>query len=147
MRDPGLAHPAGCLEGRSDFGHDGVKGTMEEQTKSAETSKAPTGDSGPPDTIRSKVIEVLKKVFDPEIPVNIYELGLIYLIECDPDGTVYIRMTLTSPACPVAGTLPPEVETRVREVDGVKSVKVDLVWEPPWEPGKMTEAARLQLGM
>ncbi|MCZ6670188.1 MAG: SUF system Fe-S cluster assembly protein [Acidobacteria bacterium] len=120
---------------------------MEEQTKSAETSKAPIGDSGPPDTIRSKVIEALQKVFDPEIPVNIYELGLIYLIECDPDGSVYIRMTLTSPACPVAGTLPPEVETRVREVDGVKSVKVDLVWEPPWEPGKMTEAARLQLGM
>ncbi len=124
-----------------------MRGTMEEQTKSAETSNAPDGDSGPPDPIRSKVIEVLQKVFDPEIPVNIYELGLIYLIECDPEGAVYIRMTLTSPSCPVAGTLPPEVETRVRSVAGVKSVKVDLVWEPPWEPGKMTEAARLQLGM
>lgn len=120
---------------------------MEEQTKSAETSKVPDDGSDPPDAIRSKVIEALQKVFDPEIPVNIYELGLVYLIECDPEGSVYIRMTLTSPACPVAGTLPPEVEARVRSVPGVKSVKVDLVWEPPWGPDKMTEAARLQLGI
>ena len=112
--------------------------------------KEPTGAPAPGEEnggVRGKIIEVLKTVFDPEIPVNIYELGLIYEIDIDPENAVSIRMTLTSPACPVAGTLPPEVETKVRGVDGVSKVKVDLVWEPPWEPSKMSEAARLKLNI
>jgi FeS assembly SUF system protein len=88
----------------------------------------------------------LRTCFDPEIPVNIYELGLIYDLSIDPAGAVNIEMTLTSPGCPVAGTLPKDVENKVRAVAGVGDVKVDLVWEPPWDPSRMTEAARLQLG-
>ncbi len=97
--------------------------------------------------LRERVVESLKTCYDPEIPVNIYELGLIYEIEIDPEGNSRILMTLTSPACPVAGTLPPEVEKKVGEVEGVQSSKVELVWDPPWTPERMTEAARLDLGM
>jgi FeS assembly SUF system protein len=97
--------------------------------------------------LRGKVIEVLETCYDPEIPVNIYELGLVYGIDINPSGEVAIQMTLTSPACPVAGSLPPEVENKVRNIEGVSSAKVEVVWEPPWTPEKMTEAARLQLGM
>lgn len=97
--------------------------------------------------VEAEVIKALKTCFDPEIPVNIYELGLIYGISVDPAGSVAIRMTLTSPACPVAGSLPPEVETKVKGVPGVTGAKVEVVWDPPWTPEKMSEAARLQLGM
>ncbi len=94
-----------------------------------------------------KIIEVLKACFDPEIPVNIYELGLVYGIDIDAQDNVLIRMTLTSPACPVAGSLPPDVESRVRNVEGVNDAKVEVTWEPPWTPEKMTDAAKLQLNM
>ena len=97
--------------------------------------------------LHEAVVGALRTVYDPEIPVNIFELGLIYDIEIDEEGSSNIRMTLTSPACPVAGTLPPEVEQKVGEVEGVKSSKVELVWDPPWSPEMMTEAARLELGM
>ncbi|MFQ5653764.1 MAG: SUF system Fe-S cluster assembly protein [Planctomycetota bacterium] len=97
--------------------------------------------------LRDDIVRALEEVYDPEIPVNIHELGLIYRIEIDDGGAAEIDMTLTSPACPVAGTLPGEVEQRVAAVPGVASVKVDLVWDPPWGPEMMTEAARLQLGM
>jgi FeS assembly SUF system protein len=97
--------------------------------------------------IRNRVIDVLKSCFDPEIPVNIYELGLIYDVAIDPAGAVEIRMTLTSPACPVAGSLPPEVQSKVGQVEGVSAAKVDVVWDPPWNPAMMSEAAKLQLGM
>lgn len=98
--------------------------------------------------LRESIVDVLKTCYDPEIPVNIYELGLIYDLDVDPEvGTVHIRMTLTSPACPVAGTLPVDVETKARAVPGVKDVKVELVWDPPWDPSRMSEAAMLQLGM
>jgi FeS assembly SUF system protein len=97
--------------------------------------------------LESKVIEVLRTCYDPEIPVNIHELGLVYGIDIDADGAVHIQMTLTSPACPVAGSLPPEVENKVSRIEGVSSAKVEVVWDPPWTPDKMTEAARLQLGM
>jgi FeS assembly SUF system protein len=93
------------------------------------------------------VIEVLRTVFDPEIPVNIYEMGLIYEIDVDAAGRVLVRMTLTSPGCPVAGSLMPEVERKIAAVPGVTDVVVELVWEPPWDPSRMTDAARLQLGM
>jgi len=96
--------------------------------------------------IQERVIEVLRTCYDPEIPVNIYELGLIYNIDVNPSGHVDIRMTLTSPACPVAGTLPPEVQQKVQSIIGVTSAKVDIVWDPAWTPEKMTEAAKLQLG-
>jgi len=94
-----------------------------------------------------KVIDVLKTCFDPEIPVNIYELGLIYNIDIDPKDLVTIRMTLTSPMCPVAETLPPNVEAKVRNVDGVSDARVEVTWEPPWGPDKMTDAAKLTLNM
>ncbi len=97
--------------------------------------------------IEAEVIEALRTCFDPEIPVNIYELGLIYDVKVDPSGVVAIRMTLTSPNCPAAQSLPAEVEAKARAVRGVTEAKVDVVWEPPWEPSKMSEAARLQLGM
>jgi len=97
--------------------------------------------------IEGKVIEALKQVYDPEIPVNIYELGLIYNIQVNPDDTVHVKMTLTAPACPVAGSLPGQVETQIETVPEVKSATVELVWDPPWSRDRMTEEALLQLGM
>jgi FeS assembly SUF system protein len=96
---------------------------------------------------RDRVLQALRSVHDPEIPVNIYDLGLIYGLDISPNGDVHIRMTLTSPACPVAGALPAQVEASVREVPGVQSVRAELVWDPPWTPDRMSEAARLQLNM
>jgi FeS assembly SUF system protein len=95
--------------------------------------------------LKSAVVDVLKTVYDPEIPVDIWELGLIYDLDVDEAGAVKIRMTLTSPMCPVAETLPPEVEAKARGVEGVSDVKLDLVWDPPWSPSMMSEAARLEL--
>jgi len=97
--------------------------------------------------IADQVVQQLKTVFDPEIPVDIYELGLIYKLKLDEDGSAAIRMTLTSPMCPAAEELPPEVESKARGVEGVTSVTLDLVWDPPWNPGMMSEAAKLELGM
>jgi FeS assembly SUF system protein len=110
---------------------------------------APAADLTPEQikTLEEEIIKVLCTCFDPEIPVNVYELGLIYDIDIRPSGAVGIRMTLTSPACPVAGSLPPEVEGKVRRVPGVASAKVDVVWDPPWTPKLMSEAAKLQLGL
>ena len=96
--------------------------------------------------IEADVIEALRSVYDPEIPVNIYELGLVYGIEVREDGRVEIRLTLTSPMCPVAGSLPPEVEAKVAALPGVKNSSVEVVWDPPWNPSMMSEAARLELG-
>jgi len=97
--------------------------------------------------LEKKVVDVLKTCYDPEIPVNIYELGLIYKVDVAPGGSVRVTMTLTSPMCPVAGSLPPEVESKIRNVPGVTDAKVDVVWEPPWTPAMMSEAAKLQLNM
>ncbi len=97
--------------------------------------------------LEAQVVEMLRSCFDPEIPVNIYDLGLIYDVKVEPSGAVEIRMTLTSPHCPVAQSLPAEVQAKVKEVPGVTEAKVDVVWEPPWDPAKMSEAAKLQLGM
>jgi FeS assembly SUF system protein len=96
--------------------------------------------------LNNKIVEVLKSCYDPEIPVNIYELGLIYGIKIDDESNVQIEMTLTSPMCPVAGSLPPEVETKISNIEGVKSSKVNVVWEPTWSMEMMSEAAKLQLG-
>ena len=97
--------------------------------------------------LKSKVIEEIKKIFDPEIPVNIYELGLIYKIEIDQKSKVNIDMTLTSPNCPVAESLPNEVKENIKKIDGVSDVDLNLVWEPPWDKDKMSEAARLELNI
>jgi FeS assembly SUF system protein len=97
--------------------------------------------------IEAQVQEVLRTCFDPEIPVNIYELGLIYDIHADSAGVVSIKMTLTSPHCPAAQSIPVEVESKVKEIPGVTAVTIDLVWDPPWDPSRMSEAARLQMGM
>jgi FeS assembly SUF system protein len=97
--------------------------------------------------IKERVVEMIHTVYDPEIPVDIYELGLIYEVESDDSGEVRIVMTLTSPMCPVAETLPPEVEAKARAVEGVTDVMLDLVWEPPWSPSMMSEAAKLELGL
>lgn len=97
--------------------------------------------------IRDRVIEILRTVYDPEIPVNIHELGMIYEVAVRPSNEVHVRMTLTSPMCPVAGTLPGEVECKVAAVEGVSAATVELVWEPPWNPSMMSEAARLQLNL
>jgi FeS assembly SUF system protein len=99
------------------------------------------------DTLRQRIVELMQSVYDPEIPVNIYELGMVYDIQVDAEGNATVSMTLTSPACPVAGSLPGEVEWRLGTLEGLKSAKVNLVWEPPWTPEKMSEAAKLQLGM
>jgi len=97
--------------------------------------------------IEAQVIEALRSCFDPEIPVNIYELGLVYDVKVSAEGEVTVQMTLTSPHCPAVQSLPAEIENKIKAVDGVTDVKIDLVWEPPWDPSKMSEAARLQLGM
>ena len=98
-------------------------------------------------TLRDQVIAALKKVYDPEMPVNIYELGLIYNCDVDTDGNVLLRMTLTAPNCPVAGTLPADAERAVRSVPGVAGVKLELTFDPPWTKERMSEAAKLALGI
>jgi FeS assembly SUF system protein len=97
--------------------------------------------------LKDEAIKVLQEIFDPEIPVNIYDLGLIYEVNADPGNNLQILMTLTSPSCPVAESLPGEVETKLKAIEGVASVKVDLTFEPPWNMELMTEAAKLELGM
>ena len=97
--------------------------------------------------IKEQVTEQIRTVYDPEIPVNIYELGLIYGVDVQPGGKVHLKMTLTSPACPVAGTLPPEVERKIKAIDGVTDCKVEVVWDPPWSIERMSEAARLELNI
>ncbi len=118
--------------------------------KTLAASPEPTTGDAPKlsaDEIENSVVEVLKTVFDPEIPVNIYELGLVYDVDVQESGEVKISMTLTSPACPVAGSLPGEVQAKVEKVPGVTKAEIDLVWEPAWNPSMMSEASRLQLGM
>ena len=98
-------------------------------------------------TLKDQIVAAFKKVYDPEMPVNIYELGLIYGLDVDPEGNVAIRMTLTAPNCPVAGILPGQVEQAARAVPGVKDVKLELTFDPPWSKDRMSEAAKLALGI
>ena len=102
----------------------------------------------PPGSIEARVIDVIKTCYDPEIPVDIFELGLIYDVQVTDDKVVEVSMTLTSPACPVAGTLPPEVQHKIKaQVEGIADVELDLVWDPPWNIDMMSDAAKLELGM
>jgi FeS assembly SUF system protein len=110
-----------------------------------EKPEEPAG--GPGSDLQASVVEVLKSVYDPEIPVDIYELGLIYGVDISEDGDATITMTLTTPHCPVAESLPNEVELRVLSVPGIRDAVVNLVWDPPWDPSKMSDEARLELGM
>jgi FeS assembly SUF system protein len=105
----------------------------------------PIGGAG--SDLQASVVEVLKSIYDPEIPVDIYELGLIYDVDISEDGDAAITMTLTTPHCPVAESLPNEVELRVLSVPGIRDAVVNLVWDPPWDPSKMSDEARLELGM
>ncbi|WP_419809765.1 SUF system Fe-S cluster assembly protein [Sphingomonas sp.] len=111
------------------------------QKPQAETSGEPGGQ------LYEQVIDALKEIYDPEIPVNIYELGLIYGVEVSEDGHAVVMMTLTTPHCPVAESMPAEVELRVAAVPGIATCEVNLVWDPPWDPAKMSDEARLELGM
>lgn len=108
-----------------------------------------SGEEGRPEGagLKAAVIDALRTVYDPEIPVNIYDLGLVYDLDVDEKGAVAIRMTLTAPGCPVAQTFPCTVECAVREVPGVTDVEVELVWDPPWTYDRMSDAVKLQLGM
>lgn len=120
--------------------------------KSATTAGSPAADQGEtqamtdPEKLREEVINVLRTVYDPEIPVNIYDLGLIYELTIDPPGVVNIKMTLTAPGCPAAGYLPNEVVMKVGQIPGVEDVRLELVWDPPWDMSRMSEEAKLQLG-
>jgi FeS assembly SUF system protein len=96
--------------------------------------------------LRARVIETLKTVYDPEIPVNIYELGLVYDLQVTPNGEVLVRMTLTAPNCPVAGILPNQVKQKILSIEGVTSASIDLVFDPPWDRGRMSDVAKLALG-
>ena len=135
--------PKARVEEATDSGHrqrDYLDGFLAQ--KPAET---PAGEPG--GNVYDGVIEALKEIFDPEIPVNIYDLGLIYGVDVTEDGHVVVTMTLTTPHCPVAESMPGEVELRVGAVPGVGDAQVNLVWDPPWDPQKMSDEAKLELGM
>jgi FeS assembly SUF system protein len=117
---------------------------MSESTRTEDTEATPTQDSA---QVETNVIAALRTIYDPEIPVNIYDLGLVYGLDVDAAGKVDIRMTLTAPACPVAETFPGTVEQRLYEVPGVTEVRVELVWEPPWSRDRLSEDAKLSLGL
>lgn len=115
--------------------------------QAAESTSAHQISSIEQNIIQAQVIEVLRTCFDPEIPVNIYELGLIYEVQVSDTANVKVIMTLTSPHCPAVQSLPREIEAKVKNVQGVAGVKIDLVWTPPWSPALMSDAAKLELGM
>lgn len=113
----------------------------------SQSTAAITADPAKTDELAPKVIEALKTVFDPEIPINIFEMGLIYDVIADASGLVGVKMTLTAPACPAAQSLPVEVRDKALTVEGVTDAKVEIVWDPPWTTDRMSDAAKLQLGM
>ncbi len=130
------------MDGSEDNGNQ--KSTVPNHTQICDEPEA-TGNGN--SNLRNDIIAALREVYDPEIPLNVYDLGLIYKISVRPNCDVSIDMTLTSPNCPVAGSLPGEVESAAQSVDGVGKVSVDLVWDPPWDMDRMGEAAKLQLGL
>ena len=128
--------PAEKLDRKKDY----LEGFLAQKPQT-ENPAAPGG------ALYESVIEALREIYDPEIPVNIYDLGLIYGVDVTPDADVVVTMTLTTPHCPVAESMPGEVELRVSSVPGVRDAEVSLVWDPPWDPTKMSDEARLELGM
>ena len=134
--DPDAEAPREKMERKRDY----LEGFLQKKPESV-------GAGEPGGELYEKVIAALKEIYDPEIPVNIYDLGLIYGVEVGPDSDVVVTMTLTTPHCPVAESMPGEVELRAASVPGVRDAEVNLVWDPPWSPEKMTDEARLELGM
>ncbi len=135
VADPDEA-PKDKLERKRDY----LEGFLQKQPEEP-------GAGGSGGALQRAVVDALKEIYDPEIPVNIYDLGLIYGVEATEDGDVVVTMTLTTPHCPVAESMPGEVELRAASVPGVRDAEVNLVWDPPWSPDKMTDEARLELGM
>jgi FeS assembly SUF system protein len=131
------ASPAETFERKRDY----LEGFLARQEPVESRAEAPGGD------LYEGVIDALKEIYDPEIPVNIYDLGLIYHVEITPEHHAKVQMTLTTPHCPVAESMPGEVELRVGSVPGVGHAEVELVWDPPWDPQKMSDEAKLELGM
>ena len=130
----------------------GVLNTLEpgEKTEAFTLSDDGVGPPAPPapqEALRDRVIQGLRTVYDPEIPLNIYDLGLVYAVDVDPSAAVHVRMTLTAPGCPVAGSLVKEVHDRVRETAGVRHAKTELVWDPPWTRERLSLEAQLELGL
>ncbi len=136
VETPARARVTPDFERKRDY----LAGFLAEQPK-----EEPAGGAG--SDVQAAIVEVLKSIYDPEIPVDIYELGLIYDVSVSEDGDAVITMTLTTPHCPVAESMPGEVELRVLSVPGVRDAEVKLVWDPPWDPSKMSDEARLELGM
>ncbi|MEP7221642.1 MAG: SUF system Fe-S cluster assembly protein [Novosphingobium sp.] len=132
----GAEAPAAMLERKKDY----LEGFLAEKQHGLAMGE-PGGD------LYEGVVAALKEIFDPEIPVNIYDLGLIYGVDVDDNAGVTVTMTLTTPHCPVAESMPAEVELRVSSVPGVRDAEVNLVWDPPWDPAKMSDEAKLELGM
>lgn len=135
-------------------GHEGAGGgTQDAAARAAAFLAEPQGEQPSPErmaevqALGEKIVAALKTCYDPEIPVDIYELGLVYRVDVEDDNSVKVEMTLTSPHCPVAETLPVEVRQKVEAVEGVKGCTVEIVWDPPWNPSMMSEEARLELGM
>ena len=124
---------------------------LEQKQEEQQAEEANTEDARPlpssPEELQSRIIDALREIYDPEIPVNIYEMGLIYAVDVADDMSVAVTMTLTTPHCPVAETMPGEVEMKVASVGGVSSVEVKLVWDPPWDMSRMSDEARLELGL
>jgi FeS assembly SUF system protein len=131
-----LEAPADKLERKRDY----LEGFLAQQPQ-------PAGAGSPGGALYEGVVDALREIYDPEIPVNIYDLGLIYGVDVTDDGDAKVTMTLTTPHCPVAESMPGEVELRVSSVPGIRDAEVNLVWDPPWGPEKMSEEARLELGM
>lgn len=132
--------PAETMAEKIDRKRDYLEGFLQKKPETA-------GPGGAGGALQEAVVAALKEIYDPEIPVNIYDLGLIYGVEVDDESDVVVTMTLTTPHCPVAETMPGEVELRAASVPGVRDAEVNLVWDPPWAPEKMTDEARLELGM
>jgi FeS assembly SUF system protein len=143
VSDADETSPAEAFERKRDY----LEGFLAHQAAEA-PGDGPAGGSLPEATdLTERVIEALKEIYDPEIPVNIYDLGLIYDVTITPEHHAMVKMTLTTPHCPVAESMPGEVELRVGSVPGIGHAEVELVWDPPWDPQKMTDEARLELGM
>jgi len=140
-----MAYTAGGARKERLTGPHGIGHNMNSKLAQTENTALAAVDHSEPSGLQAAIIEALKTVYDPEIPVNIYELGLIYGIEIDENNSVRINMTLTAPGCPVAGSLVAEVRARALAVEGVSEAEVDLVWDPPWSPSLMSEAARLSI--
>ena len=126
--------------------HDALESAGESQESPAAEQGAPTQPVADVRALEEQIVDVLRTIYDPEIPVNIYDLGLVYKVDVDPEAHVAIEMTLTAPGCPVAGSMPGEVERKVLTVPGVASVHVELVWEPAWNMNMLSEEAKLTLG-